>query len=266
VLAVAGVIAAVCYVCFSPGGPFFGSTLLRIAFTAASVAIAVTAIVLARRRSLVVVPAVAMAFWAIAWTPIAWRSSQAGIEDVARRLKNAGIVVQSTLIVYEAFSATRRPAMAHDAAIDYLQPSVRDRWRRLSPNVTGIQALNRYPEFTRQVTAALHQAGVPLMAGTDALGATLIAPGSSLHRELELLHDAGLTPYEALRTATVVPAEFLGKGNEFGTIAVGRRADFLLVERNPLQDLSSLRQPAGVMVRGRWLSRERLQTMLAALR
>jgi imidazolonepropionase-like amidohydrolase len=104
------------------------------------------------------------------------------------------------------------------------------------------------------------------MAGTDALGFPLIAPGSSLHRELELLHEAGLTPYEALRTATVVPAAFLGKAEEFGTIAVGRRADLLLVERNPLLDLASLRQPVGVMVRGRWLSRDRLQAMLAALR
>jgi hypothetical protein len=252
--------------CFSPLGPFFGSTLLRIVFTVASLAIAASTIVLAWRRSFVLIPAVAVTYWAIVWTPIAWRSSQSGIEGVARRLKNAGTVVQSTLINYDTFSPTRRPAIARDPAIDYLQPSARDRWRRLPPNVTGIQVLNRYPEFTREVTAALHRAGVPLMAGTDALGFPLIAPGSSLHRELELLNEAGLTPYEALRAATVVPAAFLGKAEEFGTIAVGQRADLMLVERNPLEDLGSLRQPVGVMVRGRWLGRHRLQAMLAALR
>jgi cytosine/adenosine deaminase-related metal-dependent hydrolase len=266
VLAGAGLVAAASYFCFSPGGPFFRSTLLRIVFTVASLTIAASTIVLAWRRSLVLIPAGAVTYWAIVWTPIAWRSSQSGIDDVARRLKNAGTVVQSTLINYDTFSPTRRPAIARDPAIDYLQPSARDRWRRLPPNVTGIQELNRYPEFTREVTAALHRAGVPLMAGTDALGFPLIAPGSSLHGELELLHEAGLTPYEALRTATVVPAAFLGKAEEFGTIAVGQRADLMLVERNPLEDLGSLRQPVGVMVRGRWLGRDRLQAMLAALR
>ena len=104
-----------------------------------------------------------------------------------------------------------------------------------------------------------------LVAGTDALGLSLIAPGSSLHRELELLHEAGLTPYEVLHTATVAPALFLGKTEEFGSIQVGRRADLLLVERDPLQDLSTLRQPLAVMVRGRWLRREQLDTMLAGL-
>src|SRR6187455_1730897 len=84
--------------------------------------------------------------------------------------------------------------------------------------------------------------------------------------ELELLHEAGLTPYEVLKTATVIPAAFLGKTGEFGTIAVGQRADLLLVDRDPLEDLGALDQPVGVMVRGRWLSRDRLQEMLAALR
>jgi hypothetical protein len=265
-LAIVGLVAAVSYVCLSPGGPFFGSTALRLVFSAACLTITGCTVVLAWRRSFLVIPAAALAYWAIVWTPIAWRSSYRGIEDVARRLKDAGIVVETTLINYDTYSAARRPAIARDPTIDYLQPSVRDSWRALSPNVAALQRLNRYPEFTRDVTSALHRAGVPLMAGTDALGFPLIAPGSSLYRELELLQDAGLTSYEVLRTATVIPATFLGKADEFGTIAVGKRADLLLIERNPLQDLGALRQPVGVMVRGRWLSRDRLQAMLAALR
>jgi hypothetical protein len=244
----------------------FGSTVLRLLFTAACVTIVASTGVLVWRRSLAVIPAAALTYWAIVWTPIAWRSSHTGIEDVARRMKAAGIVVQSTLINYDTFSPTRRPMIARDPAIDYLQPSVRDRWRQVPPDVTGLQVLNRYPEFTREVTAALHRAGVPLMAGTDALGFPLIAPGSSLHRELELLRDAGLTPYEVLRTATVIPAAFLGKAEEFGTVAAGKRADLLLVERDPLQDLASIRQTIGVMVRGRWMPREALQAMLSTLR
>ena len=63
----------------------------------------------------------------------------------------------------------------------------------------------------------------------------------------------------------MAPASFLGKTEEFGSIQAGRRADLLLVARDPLQDLSSLRQPLAVMVRGRWLRRELLETMLAGL-
>ena len=103
------------------------------------------------------------------------------------------------------------------------------------------------------------------MAGTDAMGFTLVLPGASLQRELELLVEAGLTPYEAIRAATVVPARFLGRGEEFGTVAAGRRADLLLVQGNPLGDVTRLREPRGVMVRGRWATRQDLQARLAAL-
>jgi imidazolonepropionase-like amidohydrolase len=103
------------------------------------------------------------------------------------------------------------------------------------------------------------------MAGTDAMGLQLVAPGSSLHRELQLLSASGLSPYEAIRSATVVPAAFLGKTKEFGTIAVGQRADLLLVAGNPLEKLETLKRPLGVMVRGRWLPREKLDELLKPL-
>lgn len=117
----------------------------------------------------------------------------------------------------------------------------------------------------KKVTAALHRAGVPLMAGTDAMGFPRIAPGASLHHELQLLTESGLTPYEAMRAATVAPAAFLGKSDEFGTIAVGKRADLVLVDGNPLQDIGRLKHPVGVMTRGRWFTRGQLQQMLAEL-
>jgi len=115
------------------------------------------------------------------------------------------------------------------------------------------------------VAGALHRAGVPLMAGTDAMGFPFIPRGSSLHHELELLTQSGLTPYEAMRAATVVPASFLGKDKEFGTITTGKRADLLLLDENPLKDVTRLRRPIGVMARGRWFTRDELQQMLAAL-
>jgi len=93
----------------------------------------------------------------------------------------------------------------------------------------------------------------------------LVAPGSSLHRELQLLSGAGLSNYEVIRSATVVPAAFLGNSKEFGKIAVGQRADLLLVAGNPLEDLETLKRPKGVMIRGRWLPREKLDELLKSL-
>jgi imidazolonepropionase-like amidohydrolase len=97
------------------------------------------------------------------------------------------------------------------------------------------------------------------------MGLPLVPPGSSLHRELQLLSASGLSPYEVMRSATVVPAAFLGRAREFGTIALGQRADLLLVAGNPLEDLGTLKRPMGVMVRGRWLPREKLDELLKLL-
>jgi imidazolonepropionase-like amidohydrolase len=97
------------------------------------------------------------------------------------------------------------------------------------------------------------------------MGLPLVAPGSSLHREFQLLSASGLSPYEVIRSATIVPAAFLGKSGEFGRIAVGQRADLLLISGNPLVNLAVLKQPIGVMVRGRWLPRQRIDELLKAL-
>jgi len=122
-----------------------------------------------------------------------------------------------------------------------------------------------YPRFTRRLTGALHQAGVPLLLGTDAMAAPLAIPGASAHQELQLLIESGLTPYEALRTATVNPAKFLGKEAEFRTITVGKRADLMLASADPLVDIHTLKAPLGVMVRGQWLPSGKLTQVLLAL-
>jgi len=266
---------------FYPGGLLFDSIALRLLFTAAAVLIAAATLFLlmanarlwrdanasasARMQaSLVSIASFALTFTlVIFWLPVSWRSTNSGIERVARRLHDAGITVQTTLVVYESLNTTVRARLLHDPAIDFLRPDTREAWHRQPQN--GIPGY-RYDEFMKRVTGALHRAGVPLVAGTDAMGLPLIVPGASLHRELELLTESGLTSFESIRAATVACAVFLGKDKEFGTIASGKRADLLLVERNPLQDLTTLRQPLGVMARGRWLTREQLQQMMTALK
>jgi imidazolonepropionase-like amidohydrolase len=100
-----------------------------------------------------------------------------------------------------------------------------------------------------------------LLAGTDTPN-PLLVPGFSLHDELRNLHDAGLTNFEALQTATSNPARFLGLLAESGTVEPGKRADLVLVDDNPLNNLETLRTPAGVMLAGKWLSRSKLKELL----
>jgi hypothetical protein len=193
------------------------------------------------------------------WVPVSWRSSDGGIDRLAKRVHDAGIFVQSTLVVYDTFSTSGRTALIDDAVVQLLMPSIREAWRAEAKH--GIP-FNRLTAFNQKVVRALHSNGVPIMAGTDAMGLPLVAPGSSLHREFQLLSAAGLSNYEVIRSATVVPATFLGKADEFGTITAGRRADLLLVAGNPLENLETLKRPVGVMVRGKWLPRQKLDELL----
>lgn len=103
-----------------------------------------------------------------------------------------------------------------------------------------------------RMVRALHAGGVHLLLGTDS-GNPLVIPGFTVHEELALFVHDGLSPYEALRAGTSDAAAFLGKAGDQGTVAVGKVADLLLVEGNPLADVAQADRLAGVMVRGRYL-------------
>ncbi len=111
----------------------------------------------------------------------------------------------------------------------------------------------------------LREAGVPLLVGTDTPN-PFVVPGFAVHEELRNFVAAGFTPAAALAAASREAARFLGELDRWGAVEPGQRADLLLLDADPLADLANLRQPAGVMVRGRWLPREELDRLLAALR
>ncbi len=117
----------------------------------------------------------------------------------------------------------------------------------------------------RKILRAAHFKGVKVMAGTDA-GAPYVMPGFSLHDELKEYVSAGLSPMEALMTATRAPVEFLGELDAAGTIEQGKRANFVLLGANPLEDIENTTKISGVAVRGRYLDREALDSLLEGAR
>ena len=131
---------------------------------------------------------------------------------------------------------------------------------RRGPMTTG--AAKREYALIEQIVKHMQRAGVPMMAGTDT-GDPGTRPGDELHRELELLVEAGLTPLEALRSATLAPARYLDALDSLGSIEKGKLADIVLLDANPLEDIRNTRKIAGVFVRGRFLSKEWLDAEAA---
>jgi imidazolonepropionase-like amidohydrolase len=117
-------------------------------------------------------------------------------------------------------------------------------------------------EIRRTIIRALHDAGAGLLLGSDA-PQVFNVPGFSVHHELACLVEAGLTPYEALVTGTTAVAAFLG--TDRGSVAVGREADLVLLDADPLQDIRNTRRIHGVMLRGDWFPAADLETWLEAL-
>jgi hypothetical protein len=126
-------------------------------------------------------------------------------------------------------------------------------------------ALRRQLELAFRMVKLMRECGVEIMAGTDT-GDPYTIPGVTLHRELELLVKAGLTPIEALQSATIVPARFLGWDQSVGLLKAGMVADIVLLDADPLADIRNVSRVSGVAIRGRYLSQAWIASTLAAVK
>lgn len=116
----------------------------------------------------------------------------------------------------------------------------------------------------QRILSALYKGGVKILMGTDA-PQQFSLPGFSLQRELLYMRDAGMSPYDILKSGTVNPGQYFAKQDSFGTIETGKRADLVLLNANPLTDIRNVSKIEGVMVRGKWFSREDLDERLAKI-
>lgn len=195
------------------------------------------------------------------------RMDPARIPALAEATRRADVWSSPTLALFETVTSPEglEPLRARPELRYVPRPSVLA-WTQVlagDPQTAGVspERKRRFAELRRQVVRGLYAAGAKLMVGSDSPQLFMVA-GFAVHREMEALAAAGLPPYGVLEAATRNPAEYLGEAGTWGTVAEGQRADLLLLNANPLEDVKHTRDIAGVMVRGHWLSRDELGAML----
>ncbi len=190
------------------------------------------------------------------------------LDALVQATKDAGIWMVPTQSLFENM-ADNEPVstMRSRPELAYVAQAEVDRWERQTNQVRGMvgpEVNARFLQARRTILRSLHQAGVRFLLGSDAPQIWNV-PGYSVRRELDALVLAGLTPYQALETGTRNVASYLHIDAVAGTVAVGKRADLILLEGNPLADIANVGRQAGVVVHGVWYPKKEVAKRLTTL-
>lgn len=188
------------------------------------------------------------------------------IEGLATETKKQGVWVVPTQSLFTRwFSPTDANALANEPEMQYMPSKIMYQWRQSKSNLTSSNysevLWQRFILLRHKILQSLHKAKVDFLLGSDA-PQVFNVPGFSLHHEMKSLADAGLSPYVILHSGTANPARFFGQNGKFGTIEPGASADLILLEANPLESVNNAGKQAGVMLRGKWLSKEFIEAEL----
>jgi imidazolonepropionase-like amidohydrolase len=180
------------------------------------------------------------------------------------RFARNGTVQVPTLVEEQSFALLVSGSLLDQRGMNLIPPAMKGLWDL--PNILvplsaeDRQDLVKIIPMMLKVVGRMHRSGIKILAGSDA--PWLVVPGFSLHDELSLLARAGLTPADALRAATSDTTQFLGLQASVGTIEVGKFADLVLLDANPLEDIQNTQRISGVFARGRWFNRQVLDRLL----
>jgi len=196
------------------------------------------------------------------------------LAQIAKQVKASGVYISPTLTTFALITRyaddNRFEQLKDRKETLYLAKSNIEQWGndnnsyRQSDWFTAPESIIRLDDelkLLQRLTLAFHQAGVPIMVGTDTYG--LQVPGFSMHDEMALMADAGMPNYEVLKAATVTSARYLKRSASAGTINVGKNAEFVILANNPLDNIENTKSVQGVMLKGKWLDRTALDTLLA---
>jgi imidazolonepropionase-like amidohydrolase len=157
-----------------------------------------------------------------------------------------GTVVDPTLALLEFFTASSaKPPASIEPGVTHVAPELQAILAEAGPPTPHTELQEKIVQKDIAIIAALHHAGVPIVAGTDQT-----VPGYSLYREIELYTQAGFTPMEAIQAATIVPARVMGLDKELGTVEAGKRADVIILDANPLESIHNIRKVEFVITNG----------------
>mgnify|MGYP001823795594 CR=1 FL=1 len=199
---------------------------------------------------------------------MAMNADPATIPELARATRDAGVAVVPTQMLWETFGGSRDPdVLLARPENRYMPKATIDNWYQRIRTIyrsADREASARESELRQALLKTMYDSGVVVLMGTDA-PQVFSVPGFSLHRELPLMVESGMTPYEVLRTGTVNVARHLGIEDRAGTVAVGIYADLLLLEDNPLEDITAVANNAGVMIDGRRITPDVIADRLEAI-
>lgn len=188
--------------------------------------------------------------------------------ELVRATVAAGAWTVPTLALWEVFVGSEPvDSLAARPELRYVPPQWVAGWRQ---QVTNIRQQNPADDGVaevlerRRLLKALRDAGAKIAFGTDS-PQLFSVPGFSVHREMQSMLAAGLTPFDILASGTRNVGRYYGREKEFGTVAAGQRADLILLEANPLTDLNNFSRRAGVMVNGRWIPESEIQARLSRI-
>ena len=192
---------------------------------------------------------------------------EARIPEIVSATRDAGAWVIPTQVLWEVFllAPPADQLEAQRTEIQYVPRAIRSFWRqaleRRGEPAGNAEEGARRAATRRKLLKALSEGGVGILLGTDSPQIYSV-PGFSIHREMRVMVESGLTPYQVLASGTRRVAEYLGTTETTGTVAVGKRADLILVNGNPLKDVANVARRAGVVVNGQWLPESQIQERL----
>jgi imidazolonepropionase-like amidohydrolase len=193
--------------------------------------------------------------------------ADAKFQEMAKLSREAGVWVVPTMALWETLRGTADLAtLLAFPELKYMPRQHIQQWTSAQENL--LKNSDFKPDEARTVIQnrmrllkALHDGGVKILLGSDA-PQRFSVPGFSIHREMKRMADAGMKPYDILRSGSTNVGLYLKDKDNFGTIEVGKRADLILLDANPLDDISNVARRSGVMVRGRWLPEHEIQSRL----
>lgn len=192
------------------------------------------------------------------------------LDAIVQQTLDAGAWVVPTMVLWETlYGVPSLEELNGFPELIYASPQARASWdgafrnRVAAANYDRAEA-ERWIQTRMTVLEALSDAGAGILMGTDAPQQYSV-PGFSLHREMERMVEAGMTPFEVLQTGTVNVGTYFQAWDTFGMVAPGHRADLILLDENPLDNIAHVAARSGVMVRGRWYPEEDIQARLAEI-